>query len=382
MLSALLPLALAACGDDQEAQFGPEQPVPQQRPVALGKSQSERFLLQDMGAGRGGEGSAAGFSADTPAGWQPAATSQFRQLNWRIGDEGQCYLTVGVGGGLVGNANRWIRDQFGQPAIGQAEFDRLPRHPLMGGPAALVEVEGTFSGGMGGGGKADGYKLLGLLGGTDTDVVTLKLTGPKALVDQHRDAFLAVAKSIRRGGASASGAPPAPGGGNGARPEPPPNHAQGGAQPPPTPGHGAEGAGASPFTAEVPAGWKPIGDTGSRLFRHGFGTGGEVYVGQLGGGLSAMLGIWYGEVNQTPPDEAAIAALPEIELMGQPAKFLELDGEFRGMGGPPIPDARLLVAVRSDGNGVVFAKCVGPKDEVAAQKDAFVTWCKTLRRAQ
>ena len=90
----------------------------------------------------------------------------------------------------------------------------------------------------------------------------------------------------------------------------------------------------------------------------------------------------YGEVNQTPPDEAAIAALPEIELMGQLAKFLELDGEFRGMGGPPIPDARLLVAVRSEGNGVVFAKCVGPKDEVAAQKDAFVAYCKTLRRAQ
>ena len=47
-----------------------------------------------------------------------------------------------------------------------------------------------------------------------------------------------------------------------------------------------------------------------------------------------------------------------------------------------IPDARLLIAARSDGTTITFCKLVGPKDEVDAQRDAFVQFCGSIRRAE
>lgn len=357
-----LLFGLGACSGD-EAQFGPERSVPQQqRPVVLGRNHQERFGLSDM-RGTARSERPAGFSAATPPGWEIAPATDMRQLNWRIPGGGECYLTAGVGGGLLANVNRWVADQFGQAPLGKADFDALPRFPLLGKEAALVMAEGDFKG-MGGAAR-QGYKLLGLVGGSDADMVTLKFTGPRELVDQNREAFLAVARSIRAGAASDQPPPEA-------QPRAPDPHAQAAPVPP---------SGAAPFEAEIPSGWQPLGDTASRFLRHRFGQQGECYVGQLGGALSGMFGIWYGEVGQEPPGAAAIAALPQIELLGEKAHLLELTGEFRGMGGPAIADARLLVAVRSEGNGVVFAKCIGSTDEVAANKQAFLAFCKSLRRS-
>lgn len=198
------------------AQFGPEQQVAvAQRPVEFGLDQMARFGLREMGSAKGAQNPGAGakdqgpggqgFVGEAPASWQVAAPSEFRQLNYRIGDGGECYLTAGnLRGGALANANRWVAAQFGKAEFTQAEFDALAQHDLLGGKARLVEIEGDFRG-MGGESRP-GYKLLGLVGGTDDDLVTLKFTGPKALVDENRSAFLAFAASLRRGANASQGA--------------------------------------------------------------------------------------------------------------------------------------------------------------------------------
>jgi hypothetical protein len=59
---------------------------------------------------------------------------------------------------------------------------------------------------------------------------------------------------------------------------------------------------------------------------------------------------------------------------------MDLTGNWRGMTGAQIEDARVLVAARVDGNTITFCKLVGPKDEVDAQRDAFVRFCGTVRK--
>ncbi len=50
-----------------------------------------------------------------PTGWQAQPLSEFRQLNFRVEQDGECYLTTrNVRGGRLANVNRWVSMQFGQ----------------------------------------------------------------------------------------------------------------------------------------------------------------------------------------------------------------------------------------------------------------------------
>jgi hypothetical protein len=300
-----------------------------------------------------------GFVAEAPNNWKAQATSAFRQLNWTIGTGGaECYLTAGnLRGGKLANVNRWVGAQFGQPLLDEAQFAALEKHKLLGSDAALVSLRGEFKG-MDGTPKSD-YALLGLVGGTDEDMVTLKLTGPASVVDQERAAFLAVAATIRRAG------------------EPAPASTTKPASAPVAPSVDAP---AAPFAGAVPTTWQSMGDTGSRMLRHRFGQTGECYVGQLGGELAQMLSVWCGEMSQAVPDAAAIAALPKQPMLGGEGVLLDLRGEHRGTGGQARPGMRLLVAVKSDGQGVVFCKMLGSEGEVEQERANFVAFCQSLKR--
>lgn len=309
-----------------------------------------------------------GFVADAPANWNAQPTSSFRQLNWSIGTAGaECYLTAGnLRGGKLANVNRWVSSQFGQPALSDAQFAALPMHKLLGGDAALVSLRGEFRG-MDGSPKSD-YALLGLVGGTDEDMVTLKMVGPAAVVEAERAAFLAVAASIRRAGEPAPASSTKP-----SAPATAPT-------PAPAPASGGVDAAVAPFAAAIPAEWQAMGDTGSRLLRHRFGQTGECYVGQLGGELAQMLGVWCGEMSLPAPDAAAIAALQKQPMLGGEGVLLDLRGEHRGTNGQPRAGMRLLVAVKSEGQGVVFCKLLGSEHEVEQERVRFANFCATLKR--
>jgi hypothetical protein len=358
-------LLLPACSDDR-ASFGEERTVPaRNRPTVFGQSHRDRFGLEDLGKAGGGAGQTA-YTAEVPQHWQAGEPAQFRDLRWFVdGDPtAECYLTAQVGGSLAENVRRWCVQQFGLPPLSEAEIAALPSHPLLGGPALLVELHGTFQG-------RAGTKML-LLARHEGGMLlsTFRMTAPKAVADRERENFLKVAASVRAGAggaASTSGALPGP-------PAPPADDVHG------APPGGATGARA-PFASTIPAAWKPMGDTGSRLLRHRFGSSGECYVGQLGGEVGPMAGIWFTEMGQQAPDAAALAALPKVPMLGSDAVLIDLRGPYSSTFGEPIAEARLLVAIVDTGSGIVFAKCLGPAADVEAQRADFLQFCAALKRS-
>ena len=376
--SSLMVGAFLFCGwgagcTGKTAQFGDERAVSlANRPTEFGMSHRDRFGLRDMAASNGQSGndndggsSARRYTAVVPEHWQSAPASQFRDLHWLIdGDQdAECYLTASVGGSLRANLQRWAVEQFGAEPLSDAAVAALSQHPLFGDPALLLELQGTFRG------RADTKMLLLARHRGGQLQSTFRMTGPAAIVDRERANFLAAAASVAvdegtggGGGAVAGPSVADPGAGEVAA----------------APGHGAS---ATPlFQADLPGAWTPMGDTGSRMLRHRFGNAGECYVGQLGGAVADMIGIWYGEMGKDAPDPAAIEALPTLPKLGARALLIDLTGEHRGMSGQSIADARLLVAVVGDENGVVFAKCLGPRAEVDQQVAAFAALCQSLRR--
>jgi hypothetical protein len=340
---------------------GPKAIVDAQRDAFVAFAASLHRVVGKPAAPPAAGGGDAGYQALTPPGWRQVAPAPMRTLNWRIdaSPDAECYLTTGdLRGDPLSIANRWVASQFSQTALTAAQFAALPRHVLLGQPATLVTLEGTFQG-MGGAPARPDFKMLGLVGG-DGALATLKLIGPKAIVDAQSATFLRLAESIRRGGQS-----PAPPG-----PTPPAN---GAANP-----HAGDAA--APFAATIPAGWTAAGDSGSKLLRHRFGTEGDCYVGMLGNDLPALLGIWCGDLGAKAPDAAAIAALPRVPMLGGEAVLLDVSGDYKSMSGQTIAGARLLIAARQIDGGVTFAKCIGTAAEVDAQRAAFLAFVASLKR--
>jgi hypothetical protein len=377
------------CSSDK-AEFGPpKQLTKEQRPTVWDASNQDRLGLPDMrgtagvaaaggaaasGAGAGGGGKQ--WGGTTPDGWesQPANPARFRDAQWKIAGQPDTdiYFTASVGGGVTGNLTRWYRDQFGQPTVPAPEALEIVE--LAGGTGRLADITGTFQG------KA-GWAALIAFRWQGEQVTSLKFTGPAAIVKAQRSAFLEVAKSLRQASASPNPkAPPIEPG----QPLPPNHPPMGDGTPSPVHGaapHAAPAAApaASPFTATIPTGWTAKAGT-SRALHHTFGSDGEVYVSQLGGGLKPTLDIWRGEVSLQPMSDAEFQALPKAAFLGDDAVLLDLQGNFQSMSGKQIQGARVLVMARVDSNSITFAKLVGPAADVAPQVDAFRTFCGSVRR--
>ncbi|MBL9076482.1 MAG: hypothetical protein JNL08_03195 [Planctomycetes bacterium] len=373
MMRSLRPVLLAlvvvpAC--QREAEWSPPQSrSAEQRPTNWDATTRDRLGLPDLRGTTSGQagGAAAGlqFAGSAPTGWseQPAQPGRFRDRIWTIGGapDVECYLTNAVGGGVQQNVARW----FGQFGIRDVKpIEALPVVEFAGKPGRLLELSGSFQG------KA-GYAMLLAFTVAGDSVTTLKMTGPEADVAAHKEEFLALAKGLRA--ASASPMPEAPPIERG-QPMPDGHPPIGGdakrdTMPPP-----------QPFAAEVPAGWQPVAGT-QRLLHHSFGSGGEVYVSQLGGTMRAMLDIWRGEIAGAGQlSEAEFAAVPKVPMLGGQAHLLDVAGDYRSMGGKQIPGGRLLVAAIEQDGAIVFAKLFGTAADVEAQREGFLRFCATLRR--
>lgn len=345
----------------------------------------DRLGVPDMQSpNAGSNGGAKQVVANTPAGWEelPANPARFRNAVWRIAGEPEtdCYLTIGVGGGVAGNLSRWYVQQFGKASA--PEVEALPPIEFANRSGRLVEIEGNL------GSKKDWAALIAFFNEGQA-VTSLKFTGPRVAVQANKKQFLMLAKSIRLASASPNqSAPPiVPGQ---AMPEghPPTGGSESSASSASSTNSGqtagasspSESSAPSPFTATTPAGWtvKP----GRRLLNHTFGSSSELYLSQLGGTLKASLDIWRGEMNLKPMTDEEFQALPNTLFLGDDSVLMDLTGTFLGMNKMEIPNARLLIAARSDGSSITFCKLVGPRTEVDAQRDAFVQFCGSVRRTQ
>ncbi|MCC7399253.1 MAG: hypothetical protein IT455_19470 [Planctomycetes bacterium] len=343
-------------------------------PEAVVSANREKFLAlaKSLRQGRAAAASGVGgadsgdrvWTTNLPAGWEslPANPARFRDAVWRVANQPDtdCYLSAAVGGGVPMNLSRWYEQQFGQPVPSP---ESLAVVELAGRPARLAEIKGTFQG-------KTGWAALIAYAAKGEQVMSLKFTGPEAVVVGNREKFLALAASLRT--ATASPDPKAP---PIERGQPlPSSHPDIGTA------HGAAPAATGPFAATVPAGWTPKAGS-PRLLHHTFGNGGEVYVNQLGGTVRGSLDIWRAELALPPIPDAEFAALPKAEFLGADATLLELRGTHQGGApGKKIEDAGLLVAVRVDDGTVTFCKMFGPAADVADHKAAFVSFCASLRR--
>jgi hypothetical protein len=112
------------------------------------------------------------------------------------------YFGPGEGGDAKSNAERWA-SQF-RPADGRSSEAAMKTSSLAVGniKVLLVEVTGTYAGGMAMGGAAPteqpNYMLLGAIAeGPDANWF-FKLTGPEATVRAQRAAFEQMIRSLRK----------------------------------------------------------------------------------------------------------------------------------------------------------------------------------------
>jgi len=349
LAAALLTAVLAACG----AQNQETNAIEKTREVDLvgeginwDASSAERFGLGSMGPARPASTREPELVWETPAGWEEAAPSQFRAVNFVIPGEPpiECYLTIlsGGAGGLAANANRW-RQQMSQPPSSEADIEALPRLPFFGGEATYIDVEGTFAG-MSGDQHGENYRLLGLLLIDPAGSRFLKLIGPKDAVGAQVQNFRNVAASFNVR-APEQQAPPSSGG----------------------------------LAYTAPDHWEPAPAQAMRQVNFFVGPNREVecYVTVLagsGGGPLANFNRWCGQMGRAELSPAEFDALERFQMLGGKATMAEIGGSFQA-----IQDALMLGVVGSSAGGATFVKMIGPRALVAAERDAFLSFCKSLR---
>jgi hypothetical protein len=180
-------------------------PLPPGHPPLGGAGARPEVPPPPSGSGTGMQG----LVWKIPPGWtQETPASSMRRAQYRIpgpGGPAECavfYFGPGQGGDAKSNAERWI-EQF-RRADGGPVGDAAKRRDIkVGGTSVLlVEVSGTFVGGMGGGPagpERPNQMLLGAIAeGPDANWF-FRAIGPRTTLESQRAAFEAMIRSIRRG---------------------------------------------------------------------------------------------------------------------------------------------------------------------------------------
>jgi len=373
-LVGLLPI-LAGCGPEGGRQ---EITVTRTGSVDTGAPAGSMGTAERMGfrAGSGmgavaPAGGAARYAYEAPEGWTEGAATSMRQVNFTIGDTGECYLTVlpSSGGGLLANVNRW-RKQMGRDPIGDAELAALAKTTLLGHEAVAIDLDGSFSG-MGTDAK-EGYRMLGRLAVTENSAYFVKLTGPAALVGEQVEAFDRFSDSLREdpmaaaaAAHAAAGLPAMPSGMSGA--------GMGGLPP-------VGGFDSMDLEWNAPEGWVKAPDNAMRLVTYTVGEA-ECYVAVLSGpagGVNANINRWQQQMGQPVLSELELAALPKLNVLGRESAMVEIKGEYTGMGETRDANYGMLGLVCPLEGQTLFVKMVGPAEVIAGQTDQFKAFCTSL----
>jgi len=130
-----------------------------------------------------------------PAHWSSVPASAMRKATYRVTDDAGATAELAVTafpgdvGGELANVNRW-RGQLQLPPIGEGELPAaISRLNVNGHSVAVVELTG---------GPADApQRLLGAFLPVGGATWFFKFTGPPALIEREKNAFLALVKSIQ-----------------------------------------------------------------------------------------------------------------------------------------------------------------------------------------
>jgi hypothetical protein len=131
-----------------------------------------------------------------PENWLVLPASQFRILNYRFGESGMGEVWVSLSAGTVlDNVNRWL-GQFGEPALSQEAFEKLPVTEIAGVNGVWVSAAGEYAAGMGAP-PQPGFALAGVVASLRGEILTVKMVGPKAEVEAEKPALAAFVASLR-----------------------------------------------------------------------------------------------------------------------------------------------------------------------------------------
>ena len=332
--------------------------------------------------------------ADLPAGWTLLPPRPMVDVGWSVAgrEDTTCTFSIlagsilaGSGGGLLANVNRW-RGQMGlEPLTSEEAVAALPKDgPFLGRDAIVVDLVGSY-GGMSGDAGIAAARMLGWIVTEGQDAAFLKLVGPKDVVDAEQGNLARVGRSLRP---DAKLPPPSqdemPAGHPPIEPELPAGH------PPMGPGTTSPGMGApgmpppapteSALTWTAPQGWvqKPPRMMREVTFAPAGSTKAECYVALAGGDLAMNVNRWRGQMGQAPLSEAEIQGLRRIPVLGGEAYFLEIGGDFSGMGAADTNDAVMFGVVLERPDQSVFVKMLGPKDEVLPERANFEAFVRSL----
>jgi hypothetical protein len=182
--------------------LGQSNPLPPGHPPVGGQGTSPRIPP-------GGGSSGQGLTWTAPRGWTfETPTSSMRRAQYRIpgaAGPGECavfFFGPGQGGDAQSNAARWagqFRTEDGRPVGSAFKTRQITVGDI---PVLLVEVAGTYVGGMGGGPSGPerpNYMLLGAIArGPDANWF-FRATGPRATMEPQRAAFESMIRSLKRG---------------------------------------------------------------------------------------------------------------------------------------------------------------------------------------
>ena len=198
-------LVLVVCSGFQVGSHAQTTPLPPGHPP-VGKGEPAPAIPgPPPGRGSGSQG----LTWTMPSGWtKETPSSTMRRAQYRIpgpGGPGECvvfYFGPGQGGDASANAARWV-GQFRRPD-GSPVGDGYQMQETKVGELAvvLVEVTGTYVGGMGGGPggpERPEYMLLGAIADGPDAKWFFRATGPQATLEAERAAFNRMIRSLRRG---------------------------------------------------------------------------------------------------------------------------------------------------------------------------------------
>lgn len=135
-------------------------------------------------------------NGETPQGWLALPASQFRLLNYRFGESGMGEVWVSLASGSVlDNVNRWFK-QFGADPVDAGALEKLPTASIAGSTGVLITAEGDYAGGMGAPPKP-GFALAGVVASVNSQILTVKMVGPKAEVEAAKPTLESFAKSLK-----------------------------------------------------------------------------------------------------------------------------------------------------------------------------------------
>lgn len=149
---------------------------------------------------------AAALRWTAPSHWvSETPTSTMRRAQYRIPGKGgvaECvvfYFGPGQGGDAQANAQRW-GSQFTKPDGGPAGTLKTREIKVSAMPAMLVEVTGTYVGGMGAqtAPRPDSMLLGAIVDGPDARWF-FRAVGPRTTLEGERSAFEKMIRSIKRG---------------------------------------------------------------------------------------------------------------------------------------------------------------------------------------